>query len=402
MSYNNYKLSDVAEVIRGVSFSSKDAQAVPRNGCFPVLRAGNIQGELILDSDLIWIPASIIDKHQLVKKNDIIMCTSSGSAQIVGKSAIAKNGWEGSFGAFCIGIRAKPDIVEPFYLYQFLNSPIFRNWTLSSVGANIKNIRKSELESFKLSLPSLPEQRRLASILDKADQIRRKRTETIKLLDQLLRSVFLEMFGDPVRNERGWEVLKVKDVVKKISAGWSVKGEERSRKNNEFGVLKISSVTLGEFNPNEHKAVNNMAIKKHLIFPKKGDLLISRANTRELVAASCLVLEDQEFLFLPDKIWKVELDEKRIFNSYLKFLLSEDKFRDRIRSRATGTSGSMLNISQGKFLNLDLAVPPIELQKRFSDVMWKIFGIKNKLREAKNSTADLFGVLTQRAFWGEL
>ncbi len=80
------------------------------------------------------------------------------------------------------------------------------SWTRKSLGANIKNIRKSELEQFKLPLPSLEEQKRIAAILDKADSLRRKRQQALQLADDFLRATFLDLFGDPVTNPKGWPV----------------------------------------------------------------------------------------------------------------------------------------------------------------------------------------------------
>lgn len=202
-----YPLSDVAEVLRGITFGKSESFSEPMNGTIPVLRAGNIQENLEVDRDLVWIPENKIKTNQLIKKDDIVMCTSSGSADLVGKCAKSKNDWHGSFGAFCAGIRPNKNVCDPSYLYYFLKSPGFSNWTKMSSGANIKNIRKSELDSFEIPLPPLPEQKRIAAILDKADAIRRKRQQAIQLADQLLRAVFLDMFGDPNSNPKGTKVL---------------------------------------------------------------------------------------------------------------------------------------------------------------------------------------------------
>ena len=110
-------LSDVAEVVRGVTYQRESAISIPCDGYIPVLRAGNIQDQLILNDDLVWLPASAVSDRQLLRHNDVLMCTSSGSADVVGKSALFdSDDWSGSFGAFCAVIRANPDACVPAYI----------------------------------------------------------------------------------------------------------------------------------------------------------------------------------------------------------------------------------------------------------------------------------------------
>ena len=85
--WGKYALSEISNVIRGVSFTRTDGSSQPLDKYLPILRAGNIQETLIIDNDLIWVPKSNVNERQYIKKNDLIMCTSSGSAHIVGKCA---------------------------------------------------------------------------------------------------------------------------------------------------------------------------------------------------------------------------------------------------------------------------------------------------------------------------
>ncbi|HFP2116799.1 TPA: restriction endonuclease subunit S, partial [Escherichia coli] len=111
---------------------------------------------------------------------------------------------------------------------------------------------------------------------------------------------------------------------------WSATGENIPCKSDEFGVLKISSVTSGIFKPEENKMVDSETIlaSKKLIFPKKGDLLFSRANTRELVAAICMVHQDYDNLFLPDKLWSIKLDHDLLLPEFFLVLIQNEKIRD--------------------------------------------------------------------------
>lgn len=206
-------LGEVAEIVRGVTFSKSEGSSTPAEDRTPVIRAGSIQDTLLVDHDQIWVPSGRVKCEQIIRKDDILMCTSSGSSDLVGKTARAESNWNGSFGAFCTMVRPRTSRCDPSYLFHFLRSPFFRSWTTKSSGANIKNIRSSELANFKVPIPILEEQKRIAAILDKADAIRRRRQQVIQLVDEFLRAVFLDMFGDPVTNPKRWKVKPLGELV---------------------------------------------------------------------------------------------------------------------------------------------------------------------------------------------
>lgn len=202
MSFPMSMIGDVCEIIRGVTFGRAEGESEYFSGGIPIIRAGSIQKQLELDRDLIWVSNKKVKDIQKIRKNDILMCMSSGSSELVGKTAISKLDWDGSFGAFCALLRPKTSRCVPKYLFYVLNSSVFREWTLNSSGSNIKNIRVSELSDFLIPLPSLDVQTRIANILEKIDEVRNKRIRTIKMVDDFLQSVFIEKFGDPSTNKK--------------------------------------------------------------------------------------------------------------------------------------------------------------------------------------------------------
>lgn len=256
------------------------------------------------------------------------------------------------------------------------------------------------LKEEKLAIPPLPEQQRIADILDKAEAINQKREQALALCDEFLRATFLDMFGDPVSNPKGWVYEKLDEVILSIKAGKSLAGDSKPANENELGVLKVSAVSYGFFQPQENKKIEKLVDREKLIFPKKGDFLFSRANTRELVGATCIVQDDFGHVFLPDKLWLIDVDSEKVSAYYLHFLMLEPKFKDKLTSQATGTSGSMLNISQKKFVNTIAPIPPIELQQKFSSIVEKVNAIKARIQHAQE--LPLFEALSQQAFKGEL
>ncbi|MAK73552.1 restriction endonuclease subunit S [Halopseudomonas aestusnigri] len=294
--------------------------------------------------------------------------------------------------------REKVDIR---FLYYYL---LGRGFDDVISGSAQPQITGQGLTKIEIPLPPLPEQKRIAAILDKADAIRRKRQQAIQLADDFLRAVFLDMFGDPVTNPKGWDVKPLSAGIRSISSGWSASGENRPCSDGEKGVLKISAVTSGVFKPEENKTVplDQIPDGKKLLFPKRGDLLFSRANTRELVAASCIVMTDVEDVFLPDKLWLIETDQKKFLPEFLNYLLWQPRFKERLTSQATGTSGSMLNISKSKFEETDAFFPNMELQGKFKRIYWALQEALEVSVSSRGAGDCLFESLSQKAFSGKL
>tara|TARA_R110000822_G_scaffold5639_4_gene24167 strand:- start:10240 stop:11424 length:1185 start_codon:yes stop_codon:yes gene_type:complete len=298
-----------------------------------------------------------------------------------------------------------PSRLDRKYLAYYLRSKSFVDWVSSQVaGAKMPRVSMQLFWQHEIPLPPLPEQKRIAAILDKADAIRRKRQQAIQLADDFLRAVFLDMFGDPVTNPKGWDVKPLSAGIRSISSGWSASGENRPCSDGEKGVLKISAVTSGVFKPEENKTVplDQIPDGKKLLFPKRGDLLFSRANTRELVAASCIVMTDVEDVFLPDKLWLIETDQKKFLPEFLNYLLWQPRFKERLTSQATGTSGSMLNISKSKFEETDAFFPNMELQGKFKRIYWALQEALEVSVSSRGAGDCLFESLSQKAFSGKL
>lgn len=394
-------LSEVADVIRGVSFSKNEGDSLPSKGRLPIIRAGSIQDTLLLNEGLIWVPEEKIKNHQKIRCDDIIMCTSSGSADLVGKCAKSSIDFEGSFGAFCAGIRPNSKKVSASYLYHFLISPSFRNWTKVSSGANIKNIRISELAEFEIRLPSLAEQHHAADILDKANAMRRKRQQAILLADEFLQSIFLNMFGDPVANPKDWSIVELGSVLETIESGTSPKCDSRQPEVGEWGVLKLGAVTYCKYNPAESKAMflGDTPNKKDEVHA--GDLLFTRKNTYDLVGASAIVESTPPNLLMPDLIFR--LQTKKLINKYyLWALLTNPGMRARVQSLASGAAGSMPNISKQSLKGLKIPLPPIDLQYTYQDIHMKTGSIKRKFEMASAHFLSLSNALSYKAFSGEL
>jgi len=293
------------------------------------------------------------------------------------------------------------------YLIHFLR---FHESHLSGKGrgSTFSSITQNDLREIQLPLPQkngkpdLAEQQRIAAILDKADDIRRKRQEALRLTDDFLRSVFLDLFGDPVTNPKGWEVRPLSHGVESFEGGKNVNPTDSDRRDG-IRVLKVSAVTSGEYAETESKPFGEDFSVPSSYLVKKGDLLISRANTSELVGAVAHVWETSGKAMLPDKLWRfVWKTPARIHPLFMLHMARSSHFRKELIARATGSSGSMKNIGKSKMLEIPIPMPPFALQNQFGKIAAKGHAQIRNATVALTDAESLFTSLQQRAFRGEL
>jgi type I restriction enzyme S subunit len=266
-------------------------------------------------------------------------------------------------------------------------------------GATVKGITQDKLADLQIPLPPLPEQRRIAAILDAADELRRQRRAALAELDTLLQSTFIDLFGDPVTNPKGWDVIKLSQVVQRLDGGKNI---AQSESETSYKILKVSAVTSGNFLPEESKYLPEDYRFPDSFLVKQGDLLISRANTKELIGATAYVWNTPGNLVLPDKIWKfIWKDNANIHPLFFLYVSRKPEFRRQIGALSSGTSGSMKNIPKPKLLSLSIPLPPLPLQHHFATIVAGVERQKERMRAHLGELDALFASLQQRAFNGD-
>ncbi|WP_255443596.1 restriction endonuclease subunit S [Tessaracoccus sp. MC1679] len=288
----------------------------------------------------------------------------------------------------------RPDVgrVAGRYLFHWVQAPQFvADLVRKATGASYPAVSDRIVKESKVPLPALDEQRRIAAILDKADAMRAKRRQVLAHLDALTQAIFHDMFGDPNHSQ---ETERFGDVASLVGGRNLVADDPDAP--SDFRVLKISAVTSERFRPAESKPLplGYVPPSEHLV--RAGDLLMSRANTAELVGAVALVESEIEHTALPDKIWRfVWLDDQRVPRFY-RALFRTPSMRRRISQLASGTGGSMKNISKAKLEDLLLPSVPLGRQLEF----------ERRARSIPTASAEpldsLFAALQSRAFRGEL
>lgn len=320
-------------------------------------------------------------------------------ACVVGK----KNGLRQIASGEWIIFRSKH--VWPKYLRWVLVGDTFHSEfmrTVSGVGGSLLRARPAEVFKIKIPLPPLAEQKRIAAILDAADGLRAKRREALAQLDTLLQAIFLDIFGDPVTNPKGWDTDTIENLVERIESGWSPTCLERPPNGDEWGVLKLGAVTYCEFRQSECKALPSDQNPRLELEVKKGDVLVTRKNTYELVAACAFVRETRPKLMLPDLIFRLRLRRERMEPAFVWQQLIVPRLRRLIQSFAGGSAGSMPNISKAKLQAVRLIVPPIVKQQQFAEFVESVEQQREAQRTHLAELDTLFASLQSRAFRGEL
>jgi len=340
--------------------------------------------------------------RQIVRIGDVLVSTVRPNLNGVALVPAELDGATASTG-FCV-IRPNPKLLNSSFVFHWVKSPSFVSSMVNqATGASYPAVSDRIVLDSRISLPPLLEQRRIAAILEKADALRTKRREALAQLDRLAQSIFIEMFGDPMSPTARWQPVPVSGFVAGFESGKSVAAEDEEDSSSQYRVLKVSAVTSLEFKPSESKAAPPDHTPQDSHFVRPGDLLFSRANTTELIGATAYVVDTPDNLLLPDKLWRfVWHDAPRATPHFVNFLFRQPKFRAEIGRRASGSSGSMKNISQEKVLSIEAALPPVTLQQEFSDRIEKVMRMKAAQLPAVGAVDALFASLQHRAFQGEL
>ena len=334
--------------------------------------------------------------QHVLRRGDIVFSRRGDVARF----AIVNEREEGWIcGTGCLRIRLNSHEVLSDYLRHFLSLSSTKAWLEHhSRGVTMANTNTSTLRELPLRYPSVDVQRRICSILDKADAIRRKRQEAIALTEQLLRSTFLEMFGDPVTNPKGWPWVSMDEIIRETQYGTSAKAnEERQgipvlRMNNltNTGGLDLSDIKWCEIAPEDLAAYT----------VERGDLLFNRTNSPALVGKTAVWTRDEPYAFAGYLV-RVRFDESRALSHYVSGFLNSD-YGKRMLFAMQKTSNNMSNISASDLRRVRLPLPSIDEQRRYHRFVEAIVSSAPRRHDALAQADTLFHSLVQRAFSGQL
>ena len=304
------------------------------------------------------------------------------------------------------------------YIHYALRSPAFqKELTSNATGTTVSGIKASTLKKLGLPIPSLAEQKIIAEKLDtllaQVDSTKARLEQIPQILKRFRQSILASAVNGNLTEEwrkkntlniDNWEKLTLGHIVKKIEAGKNLKCIETPPHDEQYGIIKISAVTWGEYDEDESKTLPDDSLFVESRRIATGDFLISRANTLELLGNPVIVKKVTKNLMLSDKVLRLVMadNDKPWVNIFLRSYYG----RREIEFRSTGNQLSMRNIGQKALLEIPMPKPPAEEQAEIVRRVEQLFAYADTIEKQVNNALTRVNSLTQsilaKAFRGEL
>ncbi len=286
--------------------------------------------------------------------------------------------------------------LEKQYLrYVLLSPPMVKIAATRASGANLPRLSPKELGKFEFPLPSLEDQSKIVHLMGQIDTLRANRREAIALLDELAQSIFLDMFGDPVDWSQWWPLRKIGDIAESVTYGTSAKAGH----SGDLPVLRMGNITAsGGIDLTNLKYLGDGEVHdKHLV--QDGDVLFNRTNSAELVGKTAMYRGAKRLAYAGYLV-RVRVNDRNC-PEYLAAFLNTAYMKRVFRNMCKKIVG-MANINAKELRAIDIAEPPLEIQKDFAKRISVIEELKARHRRHVAELDALFASLQDRAFRGEL
>lgn len=290
---------------------------------------------------------------------------------------------------------------DPRFVFRYLQSPLGQQQIMTDFrGATVGGIGRTFVGKVFLPDFSLDEQRRIAAILDKADGIRRKRAHAIAMAEAATRSAFLEMFGSPARNPKNWPILSIAELGN-VQGGLQV---SRARDSHTLRkpYLRVANVFRDRLDLTEIKEIGLTQSEFNRVKLLDGDVLIveGHGNPEEIGRTAVWdgLIDD---CVHQNHLIRFRTDRSIVLPDYVSRLLNSESGRRQLIAAGRTTSG-LNTISTTKVKEVLIPVPPIQLQRRFAQVIQGQKHLTSRMRRDESQAAGLFGSIVQRAFSGKL
>jgi len=396
VSWPVVKLSDVAELING-----------DRSSNYP-------SGEEIVEEGILFLSTKNIveNKIDLSQKNFI----TKEKFNSLGRGKLLKNDLiitlRGTLGSCCIFntefdtgfinaqmmiIRCKDEVSNRYLHYYLTSLRVNCEFQRANTGSAVPQLTGRQLAELEIPLPPLDEQKRIAAILDKADAIRRKRHQAIQLADDFLRSVFLDMFGDPVTNPKGWELKPLASLCRKITDG-----THHSPPIVEKGVPYVTAKHLKKTGLEFHAKPWYVSEEEHKkIFsrcnPEKNDVLYIKDGATTGLAA----INEYGFEFsMLSSLALLKPNFELVNSEFLCMFLNHPRTKLVLTANMAGAAITRLTLA--KIKDVQVPLPDINTQEKFKEVYLSVRALSNKVKASDGLSEQEFNSLSQKAFAGEL
>ncbi len=361
-----------------------------------------LQGKNITNDTFRWFDVRFISTHKAselkrssVRTGDILL-VKIGS---IGYSAVVRDLRGFDFAiipANLAKITPNTAIIDTEYLHKWLTSVVTKRY-LEGVASKTAQpaLSLGKIKALPVPLPPLPEQRRIAEVLDRAEALRDKRRAVLAQLDTLTQSIFLDLFGDPATNPKGWPLSTIGAVSEQVTDG-----EHLTPKRTTTGIKLLSARNIRDgyldFQDVDYVGPEEYERIKSRCNPSLGDVLISCSGTIGRVA----LVETNESLSLVRSVALVRPKRSVVGSKFLEHYLRTTTLKERMLRRANASSQA--NLFQGQIRELPVYLPPVSLQQDLARRVESVGRLRAAHRASLTELDSLFATLQHRAFRGEL
>ncbi len=383
------RLGDIAKISSGGTPSRSNSKYW-ENGTIPWVKISDIEGKYVSETEEKISELGLVNSSAKIFPKGTILYTIFATLGDVGILNI-----DAATNQAIAGIQFNDDAeVDKNYAYYFL---ISLKDDVNTIGRGVaqRNINQSILKNIKIPLPPLQEQQHIAKVLDAVSALIAKRKQQIALLDDAVKSLFVEMFGDPVGNPMGWEVVTIRDIVSDVKYGTSKKACESGEKG-DYVYLRMNNITYdGRLDLSDIKYINlpKTEIEKYII--RKGDVLFNRTNSKELVGKTCVFNENTPMI-IAGYIIRVRGNEK-VIPEYISAYLNSKYMKKTLFEMCKSIIGQA-NINAQELQDIKIPLPPLTLQNQFAARIEKIETQRKLLDAGLKRMEKAYGALMQEYF----
>ena len=386
MSYPLVSLGEVADFVNGVAFKPEDWGTEGK----PIIRIQNLNDPT---KEYNYTNRDVRDTN-IARNGDLLV---SWSASL---GVYEWNGCDACINQHIFKVIPN-EKVDKTYLKRALEISI-TDMESQVHGATMKHITRGKFLANKIPLPPLEEQRRIAAILDKADELRQKRQQAIEKLDQLLQATFIDMFGDPVSNSKGFDLVNLESILAKKLISGAYFPKETYTDVGGTPMVHMGDVFYGVVKPNNLKQVkiNNEEIEKYRI--TNNDLLIARRSlTYEGAAKACRIECFDKNMIFESSLIRLSPNLLKILPEFLYHYLNNSDVRNNFIIPYI-TKSTISGINQANLNKVKVLLPPLAKQEKFIEICDKFKQLGKKLTDDLNKLDELFKSLQNQAFSGNL
>ncbi|MBE0671534.1 MAG: restriction endonuclease subunit S, partial [Anaerolineales bacterium] len=353
-------LSEVAEFINGRAFKPEDWQTEG----LPIIRIQNLTGS----TDTVNYYSGEVEPRYLVRNDDILISWSA---------SLGVYKWQGGdaiLNQHIFKVELKEKLIDKEYFYYAAQNALVEMQSHVH-GATMQHITRDPFLAIEIPLPPLTEQKRIASLLARADRLRQLRQTAHDLGDALLQSVFLEMFGDIAVNPKGWDIATLEDLETDFIYGTSQKCFSEPK---GLPVLRIPNILHGSIDLEDLKYAEVPEKEAKNILLKHGDIIFVRTNGNPDYVGRCAVFNLDKDLLFASYLIRARVDLSKINPVFLLNFLQTAKGREAMAPYIRTTAGQS-NIGIEGLGQIPVPVPPLSLQEEFAGVVARVESLRGRM-----------------------